>query len=258
MSEIVCSFDIETAGKNVHKNPILQIGAVIMELCESGEIKIHDVFEVCIKMNTDESEKTNEIVKEFAAEIIILPDNKNRTKKIKDLLHKMNIRLRSIGLGERFELRCLQEFWGDKKQLMNEILNNGIGKLEAYGSLYKFLFETRKKFPNIQNISDNSPYDLARISLELQKYGYDSLEWIGGNYNGFGLDVEDFCKGVCFAKKISNDLSLKKEVIDKFVDKYKDLIKSKTKVSCVEHSAVYDAIKIGYNYFFVKNLFSNK
>jgi len=263
INEVVCSFDIECAGSNVHKNSILQIGAVVMELDEFGEIKIHDIFDVCIKLKDDVCERRNEIIKNTAIEICILP--KNNEMSVRDLCYKMNMKIKDLGTEEEFEKRCLEEFWHNnehpkKRILLKEILDNGVDKRLAYEDLFHFLVGVRKKFPNILNISDNSPVDLARISLEFQKYDYNSLEFIGGKYNGFGLDTEDFIKGVSFAKKWNFDeydhrkLTNFEEEFKKLVEKNKNLIKKKTKVLFQEHSAVYDAIKIGQEYLLVKNL----
>jgi hypothetical protein len=257
MSEIVCSFDIETAGRNVHTNPILQIGAVVMELVKSsGEIKIHDIFDVCIKMNTDVTEKRSKIIKKYAAKICMLTKDDNQHEKVVDLCYKMNIELNGLGRMENFEKRCIQEFWGQHKTLLSEILKNGTDKTHAYNTLHDFLLEVRKNFNNVTNISDNKSYDLARVSSELQKYNYNSLEWIGETYNEFGLDTEDFIKGISFIKEWSLDECKEMVKLDdefkEIVERHKELIKKKTKVSFKPHSAVYDAIKIGLEYLLVK------
>jgi hypothetical protein len=260
MSEIVCVFDTETAGRNVFTNPILQIGAVVMELTTTGEIKIHDIIDVCIKMNTDVQTRRNEVIKKYAIKICMLPKDDKQHEGVVDLSYKMNRELKIVGTIEEFEKRCLQDFWSYHQDVLSEIIKHGTDKAQAYKTLHDFLLNVRKKFKNVTNISDNSPYDLARISLELQKNGYNSLEWIGGKYNGFGLDTEDFIKGVSFGLRLFEHkkvIKLEYE-FDNIVKKYKDLIDKKTKVTFKPHSAVYDAIRIGVEYLLVKRTFFTK
>ena len=231
-----------------------------MEL-RNEKMYVYDIQDICIKMNTkEENDKSkNKVINKYVKKLL----KKNlKEKEIRIIIYNLERELKKIGSNESFEERCINEFWKDpnhpeRLKILESITKNAMNKKVAYKILYDFLVEIRRKYPNITNVSDNSPYDLARISFELNKYGYKGLEYIGGDYNGFGLDTEDFIKGISFAKKWDENFYKKEikfeEKFKSYIDSMKEWIKKRTVVPFEEHSGTYDAVKIGFEYLLIKN-----
>ena len=171
--------------------------------------------------------------------------------------------MKDIGEDEEFEPRCLNKFWLDpehpeRKTIMQAILDNGIDKKEAYMKLEMFLQRYHTIFPQIKMISDNSAYDLARISQGLKNHSSsgEGLEFLGGIYRGFGLHTEDYMKGILNGSHIPEDQLIKELDIQKHfedvIKKYELKIKMTSTVPFKSHCALYDAIEIGLKHLLLE------
>lgn len=224
----IASMDLESVGMNPFKNPVIQIGVAIMQLTEVNgnisnykDITVIDKLNVCIKMDKD----------------------------------------------DEWEERCLNQFWNkiDKDgKFRAEIKKCAVEKKDAAKQVYEFFLKYKKLYPDLKWVSDNPAFDLALTSyFILAKNGYPPLHFIlfplnpkdmkkGGKYYcGFGVDSDSFLKGMCHSIGKTKDehresIGLKEET-DKFLKGEEEGINFAFK----EHSAIYDALKIGFEYLFI-------
>lgn len=265
--QTICSFDIEGAGQDAHVNPIIQIGAAVMQLVkEDGEykVKIIDLLDVCPRMNTNEEndKKREAILNKHAIDIVYETQFETNKEDMKKKLFKMNLELERIGNDEKFEDRCLRQFWKDPShperwKSVEQMRKNSVPKLEAYSTLVGFLQRNYVKYDNVKDVSDNAQYDLARISFELNKYGFKSLEFLteGGKYRGFGIDTGDFFKGLEQGDGLEKGELKKKLRLDSkfktFMLLNKNEMSHSAKTTLIPHTALYDAVEIGFEYLTV-------
>jgi hypothetical protein len=280
--EGILAYDCEGVGENVDVNPLIEIGCCAMSLVDNNhgkfDIELNDAVDICIKMNDSKeiSKKRSAIIEKYIPKIM----NSVKTHVRKHLI-KMNIELDLIGSKEEFEERCLKQFWKhpdhpERWEIIKEIKKHAVSKKEAYATLVKFqrkwYYRTDEetsihgKLPKFKDLSDNCQYDLGRISFEMNKYGYKGLEFQGdpkkcSGYRGFGIDSGDYFKGVETALRLKRGKLKKMLNIDvefeKFLnrDDVKEKIEKAAKISLQPHTAMYDSMKIGFEYLMVKKYF---
>lgn len=273
LNKTIVSFDIEGSGQNPIKNPTLQIAAVVMSMVVTyvngkfGSVgfEVHDAFCTCLRMNTKEirDKKINELIMKYSSEIAMITKT-NRMKKIQKKCRGLVSRFdKEISSVEEFEPGCLKWWKSDKEreEILNDILKLAVSKKDGYTQLHAFLTKNWKSYPEMKVISDNSPYDLARIDLEMQTRGKkNGFMWFNSEfgkrdngYKGFGMDSNDFAKGFCTARNMDTDESIKpKDLYEelKVDDMFNKLLKKipndlVDKYKMKPHSALYDALKIG-------------
>jgi len=210
----ILTFDCEAAGRNPFKHPTIQVGLALMQLTERNEINVLDTLNVCIQFEN----------------------------------------------GDEWEERCEKQFWQKEDpdaEIRMDIIKNSIPKKNAANKIYQFVVNSKKKHPELNYVSDNSAYDYPLISeFLLQKYGYPPLHYVmeplgdsnleGNHYCGFPEDSGSFIKGVCYMRGITSKMYKDgiKEEFGQFMKREEQKINFTFKL----HSAIYDAIKIGFEY----------
>ena len=65
--------DVEGTGQNFEKNPDIEISAVVMSYDNINGFVIHDMIDLCIKMNTKEEndKKRDAIINRYSSEICL-------------------------------------------------------------------------------------------------------------------------------------------------------------------------------------------
>lgn len=213
-ARIILTIDCEAAGRNPFKHPTIQAALALMELTERNEINVMDTLNVCIAFEK----------------------------------------------GDEWEERCEKTFWQKQDpdgEIRMDIMKNSIPKKQAADKIYHFVVNARKKHPDLKYVSDNSAYDYPLISeFLLQRHGYPPLHYImeplnkenieGKHYSGFPEDSGSFIKGVCYMRGITKQMYKDgiKEEFEEFMKREQQKIDFTFKL----HSAIYDAIKIGFEY----------
>jgi len=171
-------------------------------------------------------------------------------------------KLDNLEMIESFEPRCYK-WWTDTKErakLLEKIKESMIPKKEVYDLLYKFYCKNKETFPKMKVISDNISYDFGELSLEFQIHGKrNSMAYLRSRvgreiYDGFGLDSNDFAKGLCASMETTRKEFYKNNDTGGKLSKVLNVLKS-TKYTYViadipleSHCALYDAAEIGTNY----------
>jgi len=224
----IASFDLESTGMNPFINPVIQVGVSIMQLLKikgngpnAYVVDVIDKLNVCIKMdNTDV-----------------------------------------------WEERCLKQFWNKidpDGKFRGEIKKQAIEKKEAAKVVYDFFYKYKVLYPDLKWVSDNPAFDLSLISyFILAKYNYPPLHFItfplnpkdikkGGKYYcGFGLDSDSFLKGICRVIGKTKDEYKKSINLEQETNEFLKTQEKGINFAFKEHSAIYDALKIGFEYLYI-------
>jgi hypothetical protein len=258
--------DVEGSGQDFNKNPNLQIGAAVMSPSNEGEIIIQDVFDKCIKMRTGRKEKIDKIVKRYSERIGDFGQYYSTwypLGKIGTHLTEMIEEIDKIKKDQCFEPRCKQQWWDQpqNKKILEMIEKHSEDPELVYTKLTDFVLDARKRFEGIKIISDNSEYDLARISHGLRSVVGNGLEFLDGTYYGFGLDTDCYMNGVLTTLQITKEDFMKKYDVEKVlrstIKKHENLIRRASNMPFVKHCALYDAIEIGVIHLVLTKMLMN-
>ena len=227
--DLVMCFDIEGSGDNMIKNPILEIGIVVMEVIirkkwfkKRKRFRILRDFNVCFKFDSNET----------------------------------------------FGRRCSEEFWFPennpelklkRQKLLKRIQSLGVDHKTGYTKLFNFITECHEEYgalisdksdlKGVKYLSDCPHYDLGKISYELNKNGFSWLPHIQeyNVYQGFGVCQDDYING--YIDGYTGNPKIVKRVNTETRIRTRKLAPKKME----EHQAIFDAIKIAVKYFLIKH-----
>jgi oligoribonuclease (3'-5' exoribonuclease) len=82
--------------------------------------------------------------------------------------------------GAEREQRCMDEFWAERKELFEKIMEQAIDPEEAMNAMVDWLLGVEKKYANrLVVLSDNPSFDVAWINYYLAKYTKHPMLYYG-------------------------------------------------------------------------------
>lgn len=201
------SIDREGEGPDLVHNQTRDIGAVVVDIDENYNPKIIDHFHGSIKRK----DTTDEEIIHKATQIIMHEKD------------PLKFKIRSTCQ------RTRKEFWDKHPELDKKIEENGRKESVVFREFHQFLLKNINK--NTKYLTDNPAYDIAGLSVGLNFLCLPSMEYINGDYVGFGIDLDGMEDALTLANiKVPTHVDLAALL---------DTIKYE---KC-EHDPVYDAIK---------------